>query len=598
MDRARPLCFLAAVFCVALCPRAAVAGSAQPARSLADALAADDLGAAFTIMERLAAAGGIGAEETLVSAFASPNAWVRRAALRALALMGSAKAAAVCVKAMQDVDALVRRDACSVSVRLASNGGKDAIVNALVKRLNDRRRGVRAEAVAALGAIRDGRALGALEAVARQDDKALVRAAAVRALGRVGGPRAALAARDVLETDDDDRVREASAIALSWTAPEGVAEILGRSLRDLSGRVRVAAAAGLGTVGTPAAVETLQKALGLPDTDVQTEVIRSLGRIASPPARAALRKVLQDRSSLVRRSAAETLGHLADTDSFDALMHLVGDRDPSVRAAAVEAVGRFADPKGADAARVGLTDRSAEVRARAAEAIGRVGDVASLKALVSLARPIFSEGERVAAIAAIGFLGDTRAQGVLETLLRDGSEPVRRAAASALAHLGVGGEKLADQTDAFSGAARVDFLGSLALLRVNRARKLFETDLQGAPQGSAVRFACEVGLYLLGDGARRQVVWNGARGGVRGGNPAMAVSALILAKDGKVQALIEQILKSASPALREAAVLGLGVARPAWGEKLLRRAVADSSRGVALRGRVALRWLTVRGPRK
>jgi HEAT repeat protein len=591
---------LALAVTIASAPYARGASTGDEGRGeLARALERGDVNAAFDAMERLARARGRDAASALVEAFASPNAWIRRGALRALCAAGGARAVEVCVRALDDQDALVRLEACALASRLAADETtRSSVAAALARRLDDRRKGVRAEAAAALGVLGDARSIAALEAAARSDPAPRVRATAVRALGRIGGPVCALAARDLLEGDDDDRVREAAAVSLAWMAPAFAADAVEKALRDMSGRVRVAAAASLGQLGTPAAASALGRALALNDSDVQVAAVRALRRADTAESRAVVRRALGHQSSAVRREAAHALGHLYDTEAFAALERLVGDSEPSVRAAAVDAVGRFADPRCADAIRVGLTDRSPEVRTRAAEAAGRCGEAGSLQHLAGLARAVFSEAERTAAIAAIGFIGDARAEKLLAMLLNDKSEQVRRAAASALAHLGLGGDAVLAHSGAFTGDARVDFLGALALLRVERARKTFEEELKSVPKGSPAWFASHAGLYLLGDAARRRVVWDGARGALQGANPALALTALILAKDKDARALVGEILEKAQPGLRESAALALGVARPAWAAPLLEKAAAQPHPGLALRARVSKRWLALRGPRE
>jgi len=589
---------LAALVALGFASAAASAEGDSRQAALAKALKLGDTAAAFGAMEGLALGGGAIAEAALADAFGSTNVWLRRGALRSLGAMGGAKAVEICVRALSDPDALVRLDACAVAARLGGGEFKTTIIPALATRLRDRRVGVRAEAATALGMLRDARAVNALDAAARHDEEPRVRSAAVEALGRIGGAVAALTARDLIERDDDDRVRQGAAHALSWIAPEFAAEVLAKSLLDLSGRVRVGAAGALGTLGTPQAVNALSDALKLDDDDVRSEAVRSLGRVGSKQARDVLREALDHPSVAVRQAAAETLGHLADFASLERLMRSVGDRVPAVRAAAVEALGRLADPRAAEVIRGAFTDRSAEVRARAAEAAGRIGDLQSMSALVSLARPVFSEGERVAAISAIGFLGDVRAGQLIEMLLADKSEHVRRASASALAHLGVGGPAMIELTDAFSGKIRLDYLGALALLREQKARALFRQEREKASPNGSMRFACEVGLYLLGEKTSREYVFAGARGAVDGANPGLALTALMMGGDPEARQLTSQILKAGNPSLRESAALALGIARPAWAGPLLAEAASDPDASVALRGRVAKRWFQLRGARK
>jgi HEAT repeat protein len=242
-----------------------------------------------------------------------------------------------------------------------------------------------------------------------------------------------------------------------------------------------------------------------------------------------------------------------------------------------------------------------EVRACAAEAAGRLADTGSIGELVGLTRPVFSDGERVAAAAALGYLGETTVAPVLTGLLDDPSEPVRRAAAAAVGRLGavsdegeaLGRELLANEAS-FAGDARVEFLGALAATRTPSAKPFFDGELRRHAEGTSGSFACEVGLYLLGDAARRRVVLEGAVGGRRGANPTLAILALVLSGDTDAERAATAAIRARSSALRESAALALGLAGPAWAEPLLRQAARDPDRGVALRARVGTRWLELR----
>ena len=582
------------------------AGPAPPAEptnwtaALEKAVRSRDVAGAVRIMDLASARRPAGAEKAFARAFDSENAWIRRAALRATAAVRGPGAVELLVRALGDIDALVRLDACVLAGRLAAAEGRTRLADALLARLSDERHGVRAQAARALGLLRVESASYGLFAAVERDRDPVVRIAAVEALGRIGGRGAPPVVRGALERDDDGRVRAAAAVtlgALGPPGPPGPPEALERALTDPSARVRAAAAMGLALVGSDEAVGVLEKTLSGRDRDLRMEATRALGRIRSGRAREALRGALLHKQPDVRLEAARALGHLGDAASLGGLAKLARDPDPSVRAAAVEALGRLADPRAAAAIRGSFADRVAEVRARAAEAAARTGDPGSLPDLVALTQPKFSDGERVAAATALGFIGDGRVGGRLVAMLDDPSEPVKRAAAAALGRLGVRGEDLLARQERFEGAARVEFLGAIAVARIPAARALFERELGRKGLDDRARFACEVGLFLLGDGAKRAAVVAGARRARRGANSTLAMVALILARDREAEALLREALRSGDSAVRENAALALGMARPEWAAPLLHERTSDPHPGVRLRARVGLRWLALRRAR-
>jgi HEAT repeat protein len=559
------------------------------------ALESRDVALATRMIDAVLARKLPGAEEEFARAFASQNPWIRRAGLRGVAALGGTRTVETLVQALGDPNPLVRLDATTLAGRLPPEAqGVNRLVDALLGGLADERRGIRQRSAASLGRLKSPTAYYGLSSAATNDRDASVRVAAVEALGRVGGEGAPHTVREALERDEDDRVRATACVSLGVLRPPFAVEALKRSLKDISGRTRAAAAEGLALVGSPEAVKTLVDSLALPDDDLRVAATRSLGRVGGEPALEALRKLLEHDQPAVRREAVQILGQRADTASLGTLGRMTRDGNDDVRAAAVEALGRIADPRAVAVVRGAFSDRAPEVRARAAEATARLGDVGGVPELVALLQPKFTDGERVAAAAALGFVGDERVGQSLVGLLDDESEPVRRAAASALSRLGLHTQELIARQGRYTGAARIEFLGGLAVARVPAARKLFEQELARKDVVEPMRYSCEVGLYLLGDRSRRDAVLAGARGEIRSVNPTLGMIALILARDPKAEETVRAGLRSRNPSMRESAAFALGVARPEWAAPLLAEAARDPHPGVALRARVGLRWIAAR----
>jgi HEAT repeat protein len=169
--------------------------------------------------------------------------------------------------------------------------------------------GVRLEAVAVLGWLKDARALAPLAAVATADGDTEVRRAAVGSLGFA-----------------------------PVTHDLAIAALL-HALRDAVWQVREEAATTLGKLRAQVAREPLVAALDDDYWQVRLRAVRALGQLGSSissgdlNAASAVAALLTHTISNLRKEAALALGELRDPGTVPALRDALDDRDPDVRKA-------------------------------------------------------------------------------------------------------------------------------------------------------------------------------------------------------------------------------------------------------------------------
>ena len=286
--------------------------------------------------------------------------------------------------------------------------------------------GVRSAAAAALGQLRDPRAVEPL--IAALDDLP-VRCVAAEALGQIGDPRAveplaAFAGRGWLEHDRsiealgaiggpravellvDDLMypsagmRKTAAEALDrlawspssdeaaaayWAAKRDVGKCasfgpaavapLALAAGDGDRHTREDAVAALGEIGDPRAVGPLIEALKEPKRyeyhDVPVAAVKALGLIGAP-AVPPLIEALKDRNTYLRRGVAGALGTIGDPRAVEPLIAALDDGSPqlsSVRTTIIEALSAIGDPRDVEPLLVAMYDEHRETRQAAARAL-------------------------------------------------------------------------------------------------------------------------------------------------------------------------------------------------------------------------------------
>lgn len=160
--------------------------------------------------------------------------------------------------------------------------------------------------------------------------------------------------------------------------------------QSLKPQIRVAAMGELAEHHHPRAAEWLEAAAAHDiDPQVRLAAVVALGKLATPEAQAALEKLSHGSSEAVRAAAIDAL---ARCSSDVKVLEAAGDPSRRVRISVAGALGRFHGPEAVSAAERLLADRSAEVQCRV------VASVAGWP--IATAGPIWLEAMEKAAYAA------------------------------------------------------------------------------------------------------------------------------------------------------------------------------------------------------
>jgi len=213
--------------------------------------------------------------------------------------LGSLERVSLALKLSVDSDAAARRNACE---SLAVCKSEDS-VNALIARLGDPDRFVRAAAEDSLGTIKPG-----AEALAKIDaamDAKESLGAAIRALGLTGAVASSQKIFAVLEksTDDDITIRCVDALGRLLFKPS--AKTVAERAASANPALRRSVAAALGLLKEKQGYEALTKLSKDQDLQVAMESLKSMGLIADSAFNGAILAVLSDiKCEADRRSAA------------------------------------------------------------------------------------------------------------------------------------------------------------------------------------------------------------------------------------------------------------------------------------------------------
>jgi len=351
---------------------------------------------------------------------------------------------------LEDGNENVRREAAQALGGLGN--ASETVISALLLRLEDGDNSVRYFAAQALGRLGNaseaiiGNLLPRLE-----DGNNSVRSSTAEALGNLGNASEAVISALVLRLEDgDNSVRSSAASALGQlgNASETVTNALLLRLEDGDNSVRSSAASALGQLGN--ASETVTNALLLRlengDNSVRNSAASALGRLgnASETVTNALLLRLQDGDNSVRSSAAYALGGLGNASETvtNALLLRLEDREDLVRSSAAEALGGLGNASEAviSALVLRLEDGDNSVRSSAAYALDRLGN-ASETVINALLLRVEDKDKLVRALTAeaLGKLGNASETVINALLLRleDREDLVRLFAASALGKLGL-----------------------------------------------------------------------------------------------------------------------------------------------------------------
>jgi len=312
--------------------------------------------------------------------------------------------------------------------------------------LRDEDWAVREEAAAALGKLRDPRAVYALIGILRDEDRS-VRDAAVGALTAIG--EAAVEPVAACLADPDLNVQEAAACILERIADHRVTGMLVTALGSADWIVRAHAARALGRISDAGYAEALIPLLHDSVKAVREDAaagLAGIGKAAVP----ALLQALSHADWVVRLHAVEALGKIKSADAVLPLLGvLFNDRDAAVREDAARSLGDIGDPRAVEFLLAAMKEPG--IRPLAIEALGKIGDCRAIPSLLAVvdgsgrpehSRPLHGCGDRYdeemlameAAVKALAQIGDPSVIPALAKALQN--TVIRDEAASALASFG------------------------------------------------------------------------------------------------------------------------------------------------------------------
>ncbi len=242
--------------------------------------------------------------------------------------------------------------------------------------------------------------------------------------------------------DPKPAVRRASAEILGKLQVREAVDPLVVALKDPDPDVRGAALDALRLLNASEAVDSIAACLSDPVPAVRARAINALGALASKSAHEWTR-ALNDPDPVVRGRAVAAFCRLGDAANAHAgLAMLLDSPDPSFRMAGLTSLSECHD--GADAGRIAgfVNDASVGVRLAAVQALGALGD---RNAVAPLLQALDDSDERVRRSAAEVLQSIPNASQPLLHLLREGSERAQAAALVALQnHSGAAREAVVD----------------------------------------------------------------------------------------------------------------------------------------------------------
>ncbi len=243
---------------------------------------------------------------------------------------------------------------------------------------NDQKVGIRRKAAELLGDFKDQAALQSLIYVYKNTlDDWFVREAALLSLVKVAEPAQVVSLIEDFSRENDPLIRKEILQVLSTKDDMNYARIHGYGLSDPNSNVRAAAIEGL--IKNKNSNDVLRTALNNKDEKLRMPALFELSRRNDPAALRLLPEILKDINTYSRLEAAVILANIKDDRAFETLMEVAKLKDPGIKDATVyrKIAGSF-----------------------------RSGN---------LAREVEEENQRlaIAAIRALGILGDRRALGII-----------------------------------------------------------------------------------------------------------------------------------------------------------------------------------------
>ncbi|MEZ4360292.1 MAG: HEAT repeat domain-containing protein [Kofleriaceae bacterium] len=408
---------------------------------------------------------------------------------------------------------------------------------------------------AKMAALRDPQARQLLYAEL-DDHKESVRLAAATELAKLGDAQGKAVLASLLENEESPN-RLLAAVAQIPLGEYGGAELIAEQLDDENPDIRAVAARGLGDIAERASVPALQERTTDPAWPVRIAAAEALLSIVGLDPKVLVnasvdwtKSALNSQELAVRQAAAGVLSDLPEREATPLLAQAIKDPDRTVRLAASRSAAKMKTKEAVEkVAAAAIAESDPQVKEQQVVALGEIGRPEAREALTQIAQ----EPGRIGVLAAGSLLatGELSAILKLEAAVKASSKELRLAAVEA------------------ASAAKND--GAVPTLKLGLDDSLF-----------AVKFAAAEGLagYQREKALAVPILTQALE--ARDANVVgRALAALArLGETAAAKRSPEELINSADPALRLAAVPALRVLPVDQAVPLLRRLVADSDQSV------------------
>ncbi len=274
-----------------------------------------------------------------------------------------------------------------------------------------------------------------------------VRATAAVALGRIGDVRAIPVLARVVKEDDSYAVRAAAAAGLGRLNDAGAIGPLLEALHDGDEYVRNEASDALDHFHTAAFLFAFRESLRSEDPVLRLAAVRAYGDVMREPSASAgisafVINALGDDDDGIAQAAEVAVSAIAHERAVPLLIDGLVNGGSAVRGACARLIEKRADPRAVEPliAVIVDTDEPEDVRRPARAALKRHLEYVDVGRF-SVDAGDASKGEegktdRLTALRVLAALGDQKAQGLVESSLRDSDPGVRIAGARAAVDLG------------------------------------------------------------------------------------------------------------------------------------------------------------------
>lgn len=330
----------------------------------------------------------------------------------------------------QLVSAIAEGDSITRARLLPTLGSGTGIGPMLVPCLSDADPEVRTHACEALARLGDTTVVSELFRLIGDRDVRVSQAAAA-AIQSLGSLETKRLALEQARSEDP-RTRRAALRILSYFGYIEGLEILVAAMSDEDEKIRDAAIYGLPLIDDPRAIDALLASALHREAKTRAAVVRALGQTrASASVIESLRTALEDEDAWVRYYATQSLGRLKARDATPYVIGRMQDPSGQVRVAAVEALAYFADPR----AEAALADaaRSSDPDMQRAALLGL--GISRRPAAIPLLRQGATAPDAATRLVAIGALAELDSPEIVPALAHAISDPDESVGAAAIGYL-------------------------------------------------------------------------------------------------------------------------------------------------------------------